>query len=64
MFFLLSIFSRIHRFHALLVLQPLMRGRLGKIAGMVKVALFSEAFIEKTPFSFLLADRILAVCEN
>jgi len=62
--FLLSTFQKISCFRAFLFLHPLMRGRMGRIAGIVKVASSLEAFIESKSLSFLLADHLLAVSEN
>jgi len=61
---LLSVFTKIIEFRAILILNPVMQGALGNINILAKLAAFLEKIILKTRLSFLFADHLLAICKK
>jgi len=61
---LVSVFTKIIEFRAILILNPLMQGALGNVNILAKLAAFLEKIIVKTRLSFLFADHLLAICKK
>jgi len=61
---LLSVFTKVSEFRAILILNPLMQGTLGNIKILAKLAASLEKILGKTRLSFLFADHLLAICKK